>query len=414
MTNAMQVFSTAPTTDTIYQIRVRGHIGERWAERFAGMRIRSERNGDTLLIGPVADQSALYGLLRQVRDLGLPLLSVAWLPAELYSNVKAETMKAAVYYEYGGPEVVRLAEAPRPEVGEKDVLIRVRATAVNSGDYRIRSMDVPPGFRLFARLVFGFKRPKQPILGSVVAGEVVEAGEKVTRFQVGDRIMATSGASLGAHAEYKVLPEEGAIAPLPENLSYEEAAALPFGGHTALTFLKDLGKIQAGEKILINGASGAVGTAAVQLARHFGAEVTAVCSGRNAELVSDLGAGRVIDYTREDPSQDDQTYDLIMDTVGNLPYTKVKHLLRPGGRLLAVVGSLSDMLRAVWVGLTSSHRIIAGNARETAENLLVLSELAEAGELRPVIDRTYSLAEITEAHRYVDTGRKRGSVVVRV
>jgi NADPH:quinone reductase-like Zn-dependent oxidoreductase len=320
-------------------------------------------------------------------------------------------MRAAVYERYGPPEVVELREVARPSPGDDEILIRTRATTVTSADWRVRSLEMPRGFGLLGRLFFGIGRPRQPILGTELAGEVEAVGKDVTRFRAGDEVFAFTGGGMGSHAEYKCMPEGGAIALKPPNLSFEEAAAISFGGTTALDFFRR-GKLQSGEKVLVNGASGAVGTAAVQIARHFGAEVTGVCSTTNLDLVRSLGATDVIDYTREDFTQRGQTWDVIVDTAGTAPFSRSRGSLAKTGRLLMVLGGLPEMLRVPWVSLTSSRKIIAGPAAERAEDLRFLAELAERGELRPVIDRRYPFEQIVEAHRYVDTGRKRGNVVV--
>jgi len=320
-------------------------------------------------------------------------------------------MKAALYERYGPPEVVHLGDVPTPVPGDRDVQIRVHATTVTSGDWRLRSMDVPFGFGLISRLAFGIRGPRQRILGSELAGEVVDVGKDVSRFRVGDAVFAYSSAAMGCHAEYKCMPEDGAVAPKPANLTFGEAAALPFGGATALHFFRKA-NLKRGESVLVNGASGGVGTAAVQLARHLGASVTGVCSTANLELVQSLGADHVIDYTREDFTRNGETYDVIVDTAGTAPFVRSKDSLKERGRLLLVLGRMPDMLMAPWVGLTSRKRVIAGPAGGTAEDLGLLAKLAEAGEYRPVIDRTYPLERIVEAHRHVDTGRKKGNVVV--
>ena len=209
-------------------------------------------------------------------------------------------MKAAVYERYGPPDVVEIKEVAKPTIKDNEVLIKIRATTVSSGDWRVRSLDMPSGFGLLARSMLGFFRPKQPILGSELAGDIEAVGKDVTKFKVGDAVLAFPGVGLGGHAEYRAMPEDGAVAHKPANLSYEEAAALSFGGTTALDFLKTRGNIQRGEKVLIIGASGTVGSAAVQLAKHFGAEVTGVCSTGNLELVKSIGADKVIVYTKED------------------------------------------------------------------------------------------------------------------
>jgi NADPH:quinone reductase-like Zn-dependent oxidoreductase len=320
-------------------------------------------------------------------------------------------MKAIVYERYGPPEVLQLKEVKKPTPKDNEVLIKTHATTVTSGDWRVRSLNVPAGFGLIMRLVFGVTRPKQPILGTELAGVVETVGKNVRKFKVGNQVFAFSDAAMGCHAEYKCMPEDGAMALKPANLTYEEAAALSFGGTTALDFFRR-GKLQSGEKVLVNGASGGVGTAAVQLAKHFGADVTGVCSTTNVELVRSLGASHVIDYTKEDFTQNGETYDVIIDTAGTAPFSRSKSSLKERGRLLMVLGGLPDMLRIPWVSMTSSKKVVAGPAAGRAEDLRFLAGLAEAGEFKPVIDRCYPFEQIAEAHSYVDTGRKKGNVII--
>lgn len=322
-------------------------------------------------------------------------------------------MRAAVYGRYGPPEVVAIREVPTPVPRDHEVLIRVRATTVSSGDWRARSLVMPAGFGPLARPVFGFTGPRQPILGTELAGEVAAAGKAVTAFKVGDEVFAYPGSRLGGHAEFRCMSQDGPVALKPAGLSWEEAAALSFGGTTALHFLT-AGKVQRGETILVNGASGAVGSAAVQLARHLGAEVTAVCGPANVELVRSLGAGRVIDYTREDFTQDGVRYDVIMDTAGTAPFRRARNALTPTGRLLTVLGGLWDLLMIPWFALTTRRKIVAGPQPERAEDLRAVAALAAAGHWKPVIDRVYPFEEIVAAHARVDTGHKRGSVVIRI
>lgn len=320
-------------------------------------------------------------------------------------------MKAIVYTKYGSPDVLQLKEVAKPTPKDNEVLIKTHATTVTSGDWRVRSLDVPIGFGLISRLVFGVLRPRQPILGTELAGEVEFVGKDVSKFKVGDQVFAFDGARMGCYAEYKCMPENGAVTLKPTNLTYDEAAAISFGGTTALDFFKR-GKLQSGEKVLVNGASGSVGTASVQLAKHFGADITGVCSTANVELVKSLGANHVIDYTKDDFTKDSETYDIIVDTVGTAPFSRSKGSLKEGGRLLLVLGGLPDMLQIPWVALTSSKRVIAGPAAERAEDLHFLAKLAEAGEFKPIIDRRYPFEQIAEAHSYVDTRRKKGNVVI--
>jgi NADPH:quinone reductase-like Zn-dependent oxidoreductase len=322
-------------------------------------------------------------------------------------------MKAVAYDRFGPPEVLEVREVPKPEPKEHEVLIRIRATTVTSGDHRARSLDAPAGFGLASRLYFGPFRPRRPILGSELAGDVESVGRGVRDFRAGDAVFAFTGPELGCHAEYRCMAHDGRVARKPTRLTYAEAAALPFGGLTALHFLRN-GNVRCGEKVLVNGASGTVGTACVQLARHLGAEVTGVCSTGNLELVRSLGAAHVVDYTCEDFTRNGVTYDVVVDTVGTAPFSRCKASLAPRGRLLLVLASVPDILSSPWVSRTSDRRIIPGVAPGNRDDLQLLAELAESGELQPVVDRSYPLDRIVEAHQYVDSGRKRGAVVIGV
>jgi NADPH:quinone reductase-like Zn-dependent oxidoreductase len=322
-------------------------------------------------------------------------------------------VKAAVYERYGPPDVVELKEVEKPVPKSNEVLIKIHAATVTAGDWRARSLEMPPGFGLMGRLFFGISKPRQPILGTELAGEIESVGMNVRSFKAGDQVFAFPGAAMGCHAEYRCLREDGALVPKPSNLSYEEAASLSFGGSTALDFLRRA-KLTSGEKVLVNGASGGVGTAVVQLARHFGAEVTGVCSTGNVELVRSLGASEVIDYTQRDFTENGEIYDVIVDTVGTAPFSRSQRSLSKRGRLLLVVAGAGELLLAPWVSLTSQRRIIAGPAGERLEDLRLLAKLAATGEFRAVIDRQYPFEAIAEAHRYVDSGRKRGSVVINI
>jgi len=320
-------------------------------------------------------------------------------------------MRAAVCEHYGPPEAVVVKDVPVPAVGERDVLIRVKATAVNIADARIRAVRVPRGFGIPTRLAMGVFRPRNPVFGLEVAGVVERVGAAVKAFEPGERVVASRGFKLGGHAELMAVPETGAIAATPAGLADADAVALLFGGVTALTFF-DRAKLQAGEHILVNGASGAVGVMAVQLAKQRGAEVTGVCSAGNADLVRSLGADRVIDYAARDFVQGADRYDLVMDNVGNAPHARVRHLLKPGGRFLMVIGNLPQLLAA----LPRKDVVSAGQADDTlnAGYFRLLMEMAAAGRIRAVIDRSLPLEQIVEAHRCVDSGHKRGSVVITV
>lgn len=320
-------------------------------------------------------------------------------------------MKAMICEGYGPPDVLRIRERPKPAPADNEVLIRMRATTVSAGDWRVRSLAMPRGFGLLARPALGFRAPRQPILGTELAGEVVAVGNAVTSFKAGDRVFAFPGGAMGAYAEYTCMPADGAVAPMPSNLDYGQAAALSFGGSTMLDFFRR-GTLRRGDRVLVNGASGAVGTAAVQLARHFGAHVTGVCSTANLDLVRSIGADQVIDYTRQDFTQSGETYDVIVDTAGTAPFARSAASLASGGRLLLVNATLAGLLLAPWQTMTSGKRVVAGPAEERIEYLHQLAALATAGAFKPVIDRTYPFGRIVEAHRYVDLGRKRGNVVI--
>jgi len=323
-------------------------------------------------------------------------------------------VKAIVYSKYGPPDVVALAEVPKPTFGDREVLIRIHATTVTTADSRARSLDLPAGFGLLGRLFFGVLGPRRPVLGTELAGEVEAVGKAVTRFKAGDQVFGFTGAGYGCHAEYRTMAEDGLIALKPASSSFEEAATLSFGGTNALSFLRDKGGIERGDRVLIVGASGGVGTAAVQIAKHFGAEVTGVCSTPNLALVRSLGADAVIDYTREDFAKARDSYDIILDTTGTATLSRCEDALRQGGRLLAVQGSFAQAMGLERPSKASGKRVIASVARVKVEDMELLARLAETGELKPVIDRSYPLENAAEAHAHVDTRHKRGSVVLRI
>jgi NADPH:quinone reductase-like Zn-dependent oxidoreductase len=318
-------------------------------------------------------------------------------------------MRAAVVERYGPPEVVRIAEVPTPVPGDDEVLIRSVATTVDSGDARVRSLRVPRGMRLPVRLAMGITKPRQPIAGFDVAGEVEAVGRAVTEVAPGDRVVASRGFAFGCHAEQVAVGPKGAIARIPDGTSEQDAVSVCFGGATALHFFR-LGKVAPGDTVLVNGASGAVGSMAVQIAKHLGAEVTGVCSGANAELVAGLGADRVIDHTRDDVLAGGRRYDVIMDNHGNLPYTRARSALAPDGRFLMVVGDLWQTISATW----QKPVVAGGQNREmlSSENFRTLMSLVDRGAVKPVIDRVLPFEEIVEAHRRVDSGRKVGSLVL--
>jgi NADPH:quinone reductase-like Zn-dependent oxidoreductase len=324
-------------------------------------------------------------------------------------------MQAVVYENYGPPEMLRLVDVAKPTPGDDELLVKVHATTVTTGDCNLRNfVFVPNGFGLISRLMFGFNAPKTKILGLEFAGEVEAVGANVTLFKPGDAVFGIDSKRLGAYAEYKCIPEGAGVLAKPANLTFEQAAAIPNGALTALVFLRNLARLQAGQTILIIGASGSVGSAAVQLAKHYGAVVTGVCSGANVELVRSLGADSVIDYTQTDFTTQGKTYDVIFDTVGKSSFTQSRPSLAPKGCYLAGAGGIGEFGQMAWTSLFGSHKVLAGQGSERKEDLAYIRELAEADSLKPVIDRSYPLQQIAEAHRYVDTGRKKGNVVITV
>jgi NADPH:quinone reductase-like Zn-dependent oxidoreductase len=322
-------------------------------------------------------------------------------------------MKAAVYRRFGGPDVIQIEEWPKPTPGHGELLVRVQAGTVSAADHRARTKDVPKGVELLSSLTLGFITPRIPVLGMDVAGVVESVGPDVTRFAPGDEVIAMLGAKFGGHAEYVTVPQNGAVTHKPRNLGFEEAAALVFGGVTAQAFLGRT-NLTLGASVLVIGASGAVGTAAIQLANLAGAKVTAVCSGGNASLVQSLGARRVIDYTKEDFTQPAETYDIIVDCVGNVPLRRLQPLIKSGGALLSVLADLAGILAAGSRSRRTGIHITAGNVPFTAADVTHIAHLAGVGLFQPVIDRTFDLSNIADAHWYVDAGRKKGNVVVRV
>ncbi len=321
-------------------------------------------------------------------------------------------MRAVVYTKYGSPDVLEVREVVRPIPKDNEVLIKVHATTVTKGDCELRSPKIPNLIWLLVRIFFGLIRPRKKILGAYLSGEVEAVGKDVKLFGKGDQVFAGMGARFGGYAEYVCLPEDGTVATKPANMTYEEAAVVPIGGLNALHYLRK-GNIRSGEKVLINGAGGSFGTFAVQLAKYFGAEVTGVDSTEKLDMVRSIGADHVIDYTKEDFTRSGETYDVIFDVVAKSSLSRsVRSLKRNGRYLMTNPGGLSQMVRGLVTSMTSSKKVIFQFAREPAEDLIFLKELIEAGKTRSVIDRRYPLERISEAHRYVESGQKKGDVVI--
>ncbi len=416
----------------VYQIRIKGHLSHQRADWFGEVTITLEEDGNTLLTGRVIDQAALHGLLRKVRGLGMPLISVNRVnnPSQANASIVQQNfissnqnnpggilMKAIVWTKYGPPDGLQLREIDKPVPMDNEVLIRIAATTVTTGDCELRILKIPVLFRLPARIYNGFLKPKRiTILGQELAGEIETTGKDVRLFKQGDQVFASTGLSFGGYAEYICLPEEtnmGVLAKKPVNMTYEEAAAVPTGGLEALHFLRK-GNIRHGQKVLIIGAGGSIGTFAVQLARHFGAEVTGVDSTEKLDMLRSIGAVHVIDYTREDFTKNGETYDVIFDIMGKSSFSGSIKSLKQNGRYLIGNPGLTQIVRGRWISRRSTKKVIIGAAIQKVEDLVFLKELIEAGEIKSVIDRRYPLEQTAEAHRYVDTGQKKGNVVITI
>jgi NADPH:quinone reductase-like Zn-dependent oxidoreductase len=317
-------------------------------------------------------------------------------------------MKAAVYTQYGQPEVLQVKEVEKSIPKNNEILLRVKATAVNSGDVRLRKADP-----FAVRFIFGLIKPKINILGSVFSGEVESVGKDVKNFKVGDFVFGHTDMSFGAYAEYKCVPEYGSLALKPANITHSEAAAIPFGGVTALHFIKKA-NIKPGQKVLIVGASGAVGSAAVQLAKSFGANVTGACSTANIALVKSIGADKVIDYTQEDFTKNGETYDVIFDAVKTIPVFRSLKSLNKNGIMILSAAGMQEMLQGLWISMTSNKKTLTGVISHKAADIIFLKALIEAGKFKPVIDKTYSLEQIAEAHAYVEKGHKKGNIIINI
>jgi NADPH:quinone reductase-like Zn-dependent oxidoreductase len=324
-------------------------------------------------------------------------------------------MKAILHTKFGPPDELQLEEIEKPTPGENEVLIKIHASTVTSTDCNARNFTfIPKVFLLPARFMFGFLKPKIKILGFDLAGEIEAVGKDVSKFHVGDQVFGTPGITFGAHAEYTCMPEDGVLTIKPANTTWAEAACVFLGAHTALFYLKDIGNIQAGQKILIYGASGGIGTFAIQLAKYFKAKVTGVCSTANLEMVKSLGADKVIDYTKEDFIKAGETYDLVFDAVGKTSFSQCKSILKQKGVFLPVLMALPEIFQIIWTSMIKGKKVKGGVAVERVEDLIFFKELIEAGKLKSTIDRCYPLEQTAEAFRYVEKGHKKGNVVITV
>jgi NADPH:quinone reductase-like Zn-dependent oxidoreductase len=323
------------------------------------------------------------------------------------------SMKAIVCEKYGSPDVLQLKDVEEPVPKDNEVLISIYAATVTVGDCEIRRFDMPIWLWLPARIGFGIRGPRKKILGQDLAGEIESVGKDVKLFKKGDQVFARTGFNLGAYAEYICLSEDGLIAIKPANINFEEAATIPMGGLTALHYLRK-GNIQSGDKILINGASGSIGTLAVQISKYFGAEVTGVCSTSNVEMVYSIGADHVIDYTKEDFTESSETYDIIFDVIGKSSYSRSLRSLKNNGSYLLANPGLSQIIRSRLTSIRSNKKVIAGTLKEKIEDLRFIKDLIEADKIETVIDKRYPLEQTSKAHRYVEKGHKRGNVVITI
>ena len=330
-------------------------------------------------------------------------------------------MKAIVYTEYGSADVLQLKEVSKPTPKDNELLIRIHATPINIGDIWARNFKaisphkftMPLPLWLPARMYFGLTKPRINILGSEFAGEIEDVGKEVTSFKKGEQVFGYRGQSMGANAEYLCMPENGLVAIKPANMTYEEAATIPYGALTALSLLRKV-NIQPGQKVLINDASGGIGSAAVQLARYFGADVAGVCSTPRVEFVKSLGADKVIDYTKEDFTKNGEAYDLIFDILGKGSFSRYKSSLKPNGRYLLASFKIKHIFQMLWTSMVGGKKVICALSSERPEDLLFIKELAEAGKIKSIIDRRYPLEQTAEAHRYVEKGHRKGNVVIAV
>jgi len=330
-------------------------------------------------------------------------------------------MKAITFTEYGSPAVLKLNDVEKPTPKINEVLIRIHATSLNVGDLWARNFKaITPGkfsmpflFWLPARMFFGWSKPKVNMLRSEFSGEVEAVGSDVKRFKKGDRVFGYRGQSMGANAEYLCVSESGMIAPMPANMTYEEAAAIPYGALTALSLLRKV-NIQPGQKVLVNGASDGVGSAAVQLAKYFGAHVTGVCSTPRVDFVKSLGADKVIDYTQEDFTQNGETYDLILDIMNKSSFARCKNSLTPTGVYLLASFKMKQVFQMFWTSMTGGRKVVCAALRREPADLVIIKDLAEAGKIKAIIDKRYPLEQTAEAHRYVEKGHKKGNIVITV
>lgn len=330
-------------------------------------------------------------------------------------------MKAIVYIEYGPPDVLQLKEVAKPMPKDDEVLIKVYATTVNYGDLLARNFknvsprefNMPFLFWLLARLDFGFNKPRKTILGNQFAGEIESVGRNVHRFSKGDPVFGYRGQSMGVYAEYVCMPENGVLAIKPTNMTFEEAAVVPYGAIMALNLLKKV-NLQQGQKILINGASGGIGSAAVQIAKYFGADVTGVCSTPRVEFVKSLGADKVVDYTKEDFTKNGETYDVIFDILGKSSFSRCENSLTQNGQYLLASFKLPQLLQMARTSLTGTKKVICALASESIKDLIFIKQLVEAGKIKTIIDKRYPFAQTAEAHRYMEEGRQQGTVVINV
>ncbi len=409
-----------------YEIRLKGHLSQSWEDWLDDVTITLDDNGETVVTCTIIDQSVLHGVIKRIRDLGIDLISINRLDIQNANRHSAQmgeiemntqTMKAAIYTEYGSPDVLHMAELDKPTPAEGEILVRVYARSINYGDLFARrgvpfkEFNMPTALYIPTKFIFGISKPNIQVLGSEFSGVVEALGDGVSRFKVGDEVYGYPGQNMGANAEYIVVSETSPVAIKPVNMSHAQATVVPYGGITAFNLLKKA-DIQPGQKVLINGASGAIGAAAVQLAKLYGAEVTAVAGAPRLDYVKSLGADDAIDYKQEDFTQNGKTYDLILDVLGKTTFAQAKKSLTQTGIYLRASFKMREVFQMLMNPLRGGKKILCVLAFESPDDLDTIRELVEDGKFTAIVDRCYPLEQIADAHRYIESGNKQGSVVV--
>lgn len=409
-----------------YEIRIKGHVSQSWTNWLDDANVTLTDDGETIVTCTVIDQSALHGIFKRIRDFGLELISINRIETEKLNkntiqkgktSMNTNTMKVALYNQYGSPDVMHIEDMAKPAPAENEILIHVKARSINYGDLFARrgaprdEFNMPGILYLAVIMSFGAKNPKVKILGSEYSGTVEAVGSEVSKYKVGDEVYGYLGQAMGANAEYITVAETASVALKPQNMSHPQATVVPYGAVTALNLLKKA-NIQQGQKVLINGASGAIGAAAVQLAKLYGAEVTGVAGAPRHDFIKSLGADHVIDYKKEDFTKNGETYDLIFDVLGKTTFAGVKKSLTKDGIYQRASFKMRELFQMLMNPLRGGKKVICALAFDSADDLTHITELIESGMFTTMVDRCYPLDQMADAHRYVESGNKRGNVAV--